>query len=481
MYPSVPAPMPSGSPRRRLEAPRTLSRADRVHRFLQRPAVELAIILLVIASIAVVVLDQSVDGGLEVGGALWWADVAITLVFAAELSARYAIAKKKRRFFRRYWPDLIALAPPVAGLQFLRLLRFLRLFRVGLLLSRRLGAVRGLFRVNVREVWVLVSFLVVLVVASAAALFLAEARMFPSFGEAVWWSAHSVIAAEPIGALPTTPIGKLVVAGVMLSGMSLFAVFTGVVSATVIDRLSGRREDWEMDLDEIEGHIVICGYNAGVPSLLHEIAADDELGGVPVVLVNELERMPDLADTHLRPELVYHCRGDHARLEVLERARISRAARAVVIADAVRATVQAEDRDARTVLAALTIEKLNPRIYCTVELMDPANESHLRVAGVEAIVMRNDLSGRMLATACRRPELVSVIMDLVTLHRGETIKYVPGPAVPRRFDELIVEEKRRTGLLPIAVARGGEDVLVNPAPDYEVRPSDFLVVITGSR
>ena len=58
---------------------------------------------------------------------------------------------------------------------------------------------------------------------------------------------------------------------------------------------------------------------------------------------------------------------------------------------------------------------------------------------------------------------------------------MPGPAVPRRFDELIVEEKRRTGLLPIAVARGGEDVLVNPAPDYEVRPSDFLVVITGSR
>lgn len=227
----------------------------------------------------------------------------------------------------------------------------------------------------------------------------------------------------------------------------------------------------------LDGHTIVCGYNAGVPSLLHELSLDEQLRGLPLVVVNEL---PDLSalDGSGFTEL-HHVRGDHARLDVLERANVARAARAVVMADALRVTAHAEDRDARTVLAALTIEKLNPHISCTVELMDAANESHLRVAGVEAVVMRNDLSGRMLATASRRPELMAVIMDLLTLHRGSSVRYERGPARPTRYDALITEHKRRDDSLPIAVQRGTQ-LITNPAPSFEVMPGDGLVVLGSS-
>jgi len=462
--------------RRRRELPEVGWR-EKLQRALSRPTSELVIMGMIFASVAVVVADETATHEHGDRGYLTYIDRGLWLFFFAELTLRLVVARKKSRFFRRYWPDLIALTPPLTGLRFLGLLRLMRLFRLGLLLSRRLGAVRGLFRVNVYEVWVLFVLTVVLVIGSSVMLFLSEGATFPTFPDAVWWSLHSIIAGEPVGAVPTTLIGKAVLVGVMLSGMSLFAVFTGVVSATIIDRLSGRKEVWDMDLDELEGHVVICGYNAGVPSLLHELAADRGLRGAAVVLVNELERLPDLAWTGLRDELLYHHHGDPTRLEVLKHARVSSASRAVVMADAVRTTVSAEDRDARTVLAALTIEKLNPEIMCTVELMDPSNESHLRVAGVEAILMRNDLSGRMLATACRHPELVAVIMELVTLYRGETIHYVRGPTQPIRFDALLIEVKQRTGALPIGVVREVEGLLLNPKPEHIVVPNDRLIVI----
>ena len=460
-----------------------ISLRSRVAEALTRPGVDLLVMALILASLAVVIAERALAPS---GGEIAWLgtiDLALTGVFAVELSIRFYAAKKKRRFFRRYWLDMLSLLPAVGALPSLRLLRLLRLFRLGLLFSRRFTFVQGLIRLNIYEVWVLVLTTLILVVGGGGLVFLFEGNSSPDFSTlsgSLWWALESIIAGEPIGPIPTSSAGRTVLVLVMLAGMTLFAVFTGVISAAMIDRLSGRKETWDMDLDELEGHVVVCGYNAGVPALLHELAIEPDLSRSPIVLVNELDEPPDPRKLGLRPELVYHVRGDHTKLELLRRVGIEKASRAVVMADAIH-HVNSEDRDARTVLAALTIEKLNPKIYCTVELMDPANESHLRVAGVEAILMRNDLSGRMLATACRHPDLVNVIMELITMHRGETIHHVPGPKKATAFGELMTEVKRARNALPIAVERDGQPLRINPPHDFLVEPTDYLVVISGPR
>lgn len=448
---------------------------------LTRPGVDSAVMLLILASLAVVIAERALAPD---GGEIRWlaiADAALTAVFAVELSLRFYAAKKKKRFFRRYWLDLLALAPAFGVASSLRLLRLLRLFRLGLLFSRRFRFVQGLVRLNLYEVWVLVLVTVILVVGGGGLVFLFERGSgpeFSSFSGSLWWALESVIAGEPIGPIPLSNAGRIVLILVMLSGMSLFAVFTGVVSAAMIDRISGRKEEWDMDLDELEGHVVVCGYNAGVPALLNELGVDPVLSRCPIVLLNEMRDPPNARELGLRPELLFHVRGDHTKLETLKRVGIERASRAVVMADAIH-NVNSEDRDARTVLAALTIEKLNPKIYCTVELMDPANESHLKVAGIEAILMRNDLSGRMLATACRHPDLVNVVMDLITQQFGETILHVPGPSKAMSFGALLAEIKKSRGAIPIAIERDGQPLRLNPPVDFQVEPTDYLVVIAA--
>jgi len=335
---------------------------------------------------------------------------------------------------------------------------------------------------------------VFLVIGSAVMAFLFEQAHNDAFDDLqvnMWWAAYSIIAGEPVGNdLPETTAGRILMAAMMLSGMTLFAIFTGVVSATMMTRLQGGARLAELDIEELDGHVLVCGWNTGTAPLLSEMAVDDELRGLPLVLVNELDRLPDLSRTKIRVDLLYHVKGDFAQLEVLQRAGVERAARAVVMADHIREHATA-DRDARSVLAALTIERLNPTIYCVVELMDADNEAHLGVAGVEAVIMRSELSGRALAAACRHPNLMEVMMNLLTLRRGETINRVPGPQQPMRFDELMPLIKKEHDALLIGVERPKPDcdqpptlrqvasteMLVNPEPGLMVQPDDYLILI----
>ncbi len=466
--------------------------------FLHHPVTDFTVMVLIVASVALLVVEETFELG--PGHPLPLVSEAITAIFAVELTLRYIAARKKGRFFRRYWPDLLALLPLLRPLRIFRMFRLFRLFHLGMLLDRRVSVLSGVLRVNFYLLWALLVLTAFLVVGSAVMAFLLEGQQgaeYSSLPKNLWWAAYSIIAGEPISTdgMPRTTAGRLLVAGMMLSGMTLFAIFTGVVSATMMARLQGGAKLAELDIDELEGHVLVCGWNTGTPPMLSEMAVDEELRGLALVLVNELERLPDLTRTRIRADLLYHVRGDFTQLEVLKRAGVEHASRAVVMADQVRGHAS-EDRDARSVLAALTIERLNPDVYCVVELMDADNQAHLEVAGVEAVIMRSELSGRALAAACRHPNLMEVMMNLLTLRRGETIHRVQGPEAPMRFDALMPLVKDEHNALLIGVERprkgpaprprAGEvrsllnnktEMIVNPRPDLMVRPDDWLILI----
>ena len=450
---------------------------------MNHPITDVFVAILIVASVALLVaevaLDLSADHSVVLVG-----DV-ITGVFAVELSLRYYVAKKKWRFFRRYWPDLLAILPllrPVRFIRFLRLLRLFRLFQLGMLLDRRVTLLRGVLRVNFYFLWTLLVMTLLLVIGGGIIVYFFEAAdgtpgRLDDLGGSVWWALYTVISGEPIGALPNTPHAKVLLAFLMLGGMSIFAVFTGTVSATMMERLRVMDRVSELDIEEIEHHIVICGWNASVPPLLAELVVDEDLRGLPIVLVNQNQVSPEPRELGVRADLLYHLHGDYTQLSVLTRAGVDRAARAVVVADNVH-TQDSADRDARSVLAALTIERLNPDIYCVVELMNPDNEGHLGVAGVEAVIMRDHLSGRALASACRHPGLMRVMMNLLTVRTGETMHRIPGPKKPMAFGELQAKLKNLRGALMIGIERSLK-TLINPGDDLQVEPTDWLIVIGG--
>ena len=96
----------------------------------------------------------------------------------------------------------------------------------------------------------------------------------------------------------------------------------------------------------------------------------------------------------------------------------------VVVAERTETT---KDRDARNVFTTLAIyhafKNESERPHVVVELMDPANAAIFDKKDVE-VVLRNELSGGALATACRHPKLVEIPLDLLTTRQGNRLKFV---------------------------------------------------------
>ena len=126
-----------------------------IARLMIHPATDVVVMVLIVVSVTLLLVEEALsirDGWIPI------ASEVITGIFAVELSLRFAVAKKKSRFFRRYWPDILAVLPllrPLRLFRFLRLLRLFRLFQLGMLLDRRASFLRNIFRVNFYLLWAL--------------------------------------------------------------------------------------------------------------------------------------------------------------------------------------------------------------------------------------------------------------------------------------------------------------------------------------
>jgi len=457
----------------------------RLDRFIHDPRVELLLILAILASVLLIVLEEMepvASPRHQFFTAIGW---GFTALFSVELLLRYWVARKKRRFFVRYWIDIIAVLPWARSLRFLRALRLLRVFRAGALMNRRLSIFRGAVRATAQEVTMLSTGIVALVLTGAMLMQHYEGPLganngFDGLGEALVYALASTIAGEPTFGQPSSLMGKFVSIGLMLGGLTIFGLFIGTVSATMMARLSKTMEITVMDLDELSEHTVICGWNRGGPTVLQELFANGRME--PVVVVIEADSVPGDLPDDIKEDLVYYINGDYTRIDVLEQANIAEAASAILLTDSIVHRSD-QDRDARTVLAALTIEKLAPEIFTVAELNNRDNESLLRMANVEEIVVAEEYGAVIMGSAERNRGLVRVVDEILTSRYGNAFqKVIVGPnSGGQTVGDLhsVLKTEHAAILIAHIPCEGRRElsVDVNPASSVVVAAGDRLVVI----
>ena len=166
----------------------------------------------------------------------------------------------------------------------------------------------------------------------------------------------------------------------------------------------------------------------------------------------------------------------------LESAGAVYAKTAIVLADK-GANLGDQDRDARTVLAALTLEKLNPVIFTCAELLNEKNSTHLKLAGVEEVVSRNNLSAGLFASSAVNQGMSNFITDILSHQDGNYVRKVdvPDDYVGKTFVETASHFKKAFDTLLIGVESQIEDnrteFHVNPPHDLELKADDKLTVI----
>ncbi len=205
---------------------------------------DVALILCIIASVAVVMLD-SVEGVHEsYGGLLNVLEWFFTILFTIEYILRLVCVGNPTRYAVSFFGvvDLLAIVPAYAGLalagtQYLtviRILRVLRIFRV-LKLGECVGEANVLKRALIasrKKIFVFLFTVLTMVVIIGSIIFLIEGEEngFTSIPKGVYWAVVTLTTVGYGDLSPQTPFGQLLASMVMILGYSIIAVPTGIMT-----------------------------------------------------------------------------------------------------------------------------------------------------------------------------------------------------------------------------------------------------------
>jgi len=454
-----------------------------LQRFFDQTGTDLTIGGLIVVSVALTLLELSLPDT-PTRGILIEVNYAITCVFAVELLLRFA-GRPRWRFFREYLLDIIAVLPLFRSLRFarvirlLRLLRLLRILRLLGIFNRHASSFPYVFRRGAIEFAMVFGLIVLTVLFATGAVLTIEHdnAQVDTFSEALWFSIYTMVAGEPIPGPPKSVAGHVLTVGVMFMGMSVFAMFTGTILAFMVDRLrmEGRTVQWE----EFTDHVVICGWNRKAEIIVREYQVANGRSPVPIVVVDKIDGQLEFQDESLRNKVQF-LNDDFTKVSALTKAGITRAKTCIIVSDA-NGKRSAQDADARTILAALTAERLNPNVYTCAELINPEHGAHLEMGRVNDYVVTGEHSGFLLAHAALNRGLIGIFSELLTHERGSQFYSVEIPEAwtGRDVMDLFVHLKRQHNALLVAVHEPESDKH-NVNPDhYEFQGGEHAIVISS--
>ena len=228
-------------------------------------AVDIFLILLILANVAVILLETVAPYDTQLYTVFRFFELFSVTIFSIEYilrlwtctvnpqysspfsgRLRYAVTPFALIDLFAILPAFIPFIIPV-DLRFLRILRLIRLVRV-FKLARYSDEMALFFRVLNRKkdlLFILVSFVAVLVVISSCFLYYAEhdvqPEKFASIPDTMWWSIATLTTVGYGDVYPVTPVGKFFAALTAIFGIGLFALPAGILASGFVEELQRAR------------------------------------------------------------------------------------------------------------------------------------------------------------------------------------------------------------------------------------------------
>ena len=188
----------------------------------------------------------------------YWLNVlewTFTGLFTLEYAVRIYCSRDRWRYLRSFYGvvDLLAILPSYLGLFLsgmnyllvIRLLRVLRVFRI-LKLVQYLSEANILIRamaLSRRKIFVFFSSVLVLSTIFGSLMYLVEGpgNGFTSIPKSIYWTIVTITTVGYGDITPQTPVGQMIAAAAMLTGYSIIAVPTGILTAELASEMQMAR------------------------------------------------------------------------------------------------------------------------------------------------------------------------------------------------------------------------------------------------
>lgn len=286
--------------------------------------------------------------------------------------------------------------------------------------------VRALHR---ERVFALILAVVTLVLIGAVGFGLVEpgeGAWFERYGRGAWWALVTLTTVGYGDIVPVTTAGRLLGGAIILGGVVTLSLVTATVASVFIERKFRRERGLEPV--KVTQHILLLGWNQEgevlLDQLLKRLPRD-----IPVVLVNRRppEQMEALQERYPDKPPIY-LRGDYSREEVLLKANVRQAVKAIILAER-QPEETAVQADQRTLFTALTLKAIHPKIRILAELLRSENRAYLERAGAEEVLLRGQYDSSLLAGAIASPGVYRVLTTLLVAE-GQNLWSVE---IPSRF------------------------------------------------
>lgn len=281
-------------------------------------------------------------------------------------------------------------------------------------------------------------FLTILII-----IFMAERDINPnitSFFDVIWYALATITTVGYGDISPDTFTGRIAGIALLLFGVISFAAISGKIASILFDRQL-KKDRGLINLKKISQHFIICGWKPGFDRILDGIlVSNPDIPLDNIVLINTAasEHMDNIK-TEARFRGINYLYGDYTDESTLMRANVKAAERVLILADYSQ-NFSPLEIDSRTVLAVLTIEGLNRRIYTAAELIDSKFERHLEVAHCDEIILTSDYERSLLVSASSGIGLSHVLKDLITEASGEGL--IIGDIDPSFFFKTYLDYRR---------------------------------------
>ncbi len=219
-------------------------------------AFDVALLLVIVASVLAVMLESVEAIGIRFGTALRVLDWIITILFTAEYALRLWTARARLRYALSFFGlvDLLSILPSYIGiiitgahsLLVIRVFRLLRVFRV-LKVVRMLGEANQLLqalRASAAKIVVFMGAVLTIVVIMGATMHLIEGadNGFTSIPRGMYWAIVTMTTVGYGDIAPSTVLGQGIAAALMLLGYGILAVPTGIVSAEYVQAVNAAQD-----------------------------------------------------------------------------------------------------------------------------------------------------------------------------------------------------------------------------------------------
>ncbi len=217
-------------------------------------AFDVLLIASIVISVLVVMLDSVRSLNAQYGSFFYKVEWFFTLLFTCEYLLRLLCIARPLKYAASFFGiiDLLAIIPTylsliLPGAQYLlviRIIRVLRIFRI-LKLAHYIGEANLLLqalRASSRKITIFLFTVLTLIIIFGSLIYIieGEANGFTSIPRSIYWAIVTMTTVGYGDISPKTNLGQTLAALVMISGYSIIAVPTGIVSAEISQR-SNRR------------------------------------------------------------------------------------------------------------------------------------------------------------------------------------------------------------------------------------------------